>query len=294
MRQTRTPGPTASTRVTPEKWAAVRTAVSDTTDRFAALLEATPDPSVPATEHWSAAETAAHVTGVIWNYTVLATDSTAPLPIPEAREHIRATTVDNLHTDLNPVSLRAYPERDMARLAERLRSSVAEILARTADAAPDGTIDWLGGSRLPLAGVLAHMMNEMHIHGRDIAQGVGAPWQIPDDEAGLFFDLFIVELVRHGTGILLDDPGPLRRGRIAVEFRSGHTVPATIVLDTGVVSAEEPSGDADVRIRFRPAALNLMLFHRTSMMRTAMSGTVVAYGRRPWLLPAFLRKVRMP
>ncbi|GAA4620112.1 maleylpyruvate isomerase family mycothiol-dependent enzyme [Actinoallomurus vinaceus] len=284
----------AATRVTQEKWTSVRTAVSDCGERFAALIESTPDPSVSATGHWSVAETAAHVTGIAWNYTVLGSAAAGPLPIPEVRRHMPTATVDNIHAGLNPTQLRAYRERDPARLAARLRSSVREMLTRTADEDPGGTVEWLGGSRLPLAGVFAHLMNELHIHGRDIACGTGAPWRIPDDEAGLFFELFLVEIIRNGTGVLLHDDRPVRRGSIAVEFRSAHTVPVTFVLDTGVFRAEEPSGRADVRIRFRPAALNLMLFHRTSVTRTALSGAVVASGRRPWLLPAFLREIRMP
>lgn len=282
----------AATHVTPQRWTAVRAAVQEYGERVAALIESAPDPSRPATEHWSAAETAAHVTGVALNYE--AGFAGKELPIPEMGRLVATTTVDNLGTVGNPAQLRSFTERDPKRLAEHLRSSVRGLLAHTADADPAALSDWLGGSRLPLAGVLAHLMTELHIHGRDIARGVGAPWHIPDDQAGLFFDLFTVEICRNGTGILLDGGGPVRPGRIAVEFRSAFTAPATIVLTDGEVSAEEPGGDADVRIKFRPAAMNLMLFHRVGVARTALSGSVVVTGRRPWLLPVFLRKVRMP
>jgi uncharacterized protein (TIGR03083 family) len=283
----------AATHVTRQRWTAVRAAVHEYGDRFADLIESAPDASVLATEHWSAAETAAHVTGVAWNYTALS-GGQDELPIPEVRRLMATTTVDNLATEMNPAQLRSFTERDPKRLAELLRSSVRQVLAHTTDADPTIVVEWLGGSRLPLAGILAHLMNEMHIHGRDIARAVGVPWRIPDDQAGLFFDLFVVEMCRNGTGTLLDGERPVRPGRIAVEFRSAFTDPATIVLDSGRVSAEEPSGGADVRIRFRPAALNLMLFHRVGTARTALGGSVLVSGRRPWLLPAFLRTVRMP
>ena len=167
-------------------------------------------------------------------------------------------------------------------------------LSTTADAAPERIVTWLGGAQLPLAGVFAHMMNELLIHGWDIARAVGAPWRIAEDQAALFFDLFIVEIIRNGYGRMLDDDRPVRPGRIAVEFRSAYTTPVTIVLDSGEASVEEPSGDHDVRIRFRPATLNLVLFHRIGHLQAALTGSLVAWGRRPWLLPAFLRKVRMP
>jgi uncharacterized protein (TIGR03083 family) len=294
MPQTRMPRAAAATRVTPEKWAAVRAAVREAGERFADLILSVPDPSVLATKDWSVAETAAHVTGTAWNYTAGVAEGEQPLPIPEVRPHWLTTTVDTIHTDLNPVHLSSYPERDPARLAERLRASIAEILSTTADAAPERIITWLGGSRLPLAGVLAHMMNELLIHGQDIARAAGVPWRIADDQAALFFDLFLVEIIRNGYGRLLDDDRPVRPGRIAVEFRSAYTTPVTIVLDSGEVSVEEPSGDCDVRIRFRPAALNLVLFHRIGHVQAALTGSLVVWGRRPWLLPAFLRTVRLP
>jgi len=294
MPQASTPHIAGTTRVTQENWATVRAAVLDYGDRFADLVLSAPDPSVPATEHWSVAETAAHVTGIAWNYTALASGGTKPLPIPGVREVMPTTTVDTIATDLNPAQLAGFPERDPRKLVPLLKSSIDELLAATAGAPPEMAVGWLGGSYLPLAGVFAHLLNELHIHGRDIAEGIKRPWPIPEEQAALFFDLFIVEICRYGYGVLLEGNKPLRDRRIAVEFSSAYTQPVTFVLDDGEVSIAEGPVPVDVRLRFRPAALNLMLFHRISPLRTALSGGVVVRGRRPWLLPAFMRKMRMP
>jgi hypothetical protein len=281
-----------ATRVTPQSWAAVRAAVERTADRFAAMVAALPDPSVRATEQWSAAETAAHATGIALNYAAAVTGT--DFPIPEVRALMPETTVDNIHTGMNVAQLESFRERDVPKLVELLRTAIGTMVAATGTFPPDFVVPWMGGAKLPLAGIFAHMMNELHIHGWDIAQGAGVPWTIPDEEAALFFDLFIVELVRHGYGIMLDDDRPPRRGRIAVQFHSEFTEPATLVLTDGVVTVQEPAGEADVHVRFRPAAMNLMLWHRTSRMRAALNGSVVVWGRKPWLLGPFLRKVRMP
>jgi uncharacterized protein (TIGR03083 family) len=294
MPQASTPHIIGTTRVTQENWAAVRAALVDFGERFADLIVSAPDPSVPATKDWSVAETAAHVTGIAWNYTALAAGGDKPLPIPGVKEAMGTVTVDDINRTLNPMQLAGLPERDPHKLAELLRSSIKEVLALTAGAPPEMAVGWLGGSHLPLAGVLAHLLNELHIHGRDIADGVGAPWPIPDEQAALFFDLFIVEILRYGYGVLLEGNRPLPKRKIAVEFRSSYNAPVTIVLDGGEVTIAAGPVPADVRIRFRPAALNLMLFHRVSPMRAALSGSVVVTGRRPWLLPAFMRKLRMP
>lgn len=294
MPQASTPRITGTTRVTQENWAAVRTALVDFGGRFADLIVSAPDPSVPATKDWSVAETAAHVTGVAWNYTALAAGGGRPLPIPGVRELMGTVTVEDISARLNPVQLAGFPERDPRKLAELLQSSVKEVLALTAGAPPEMAVGWLGGSHLPLAGVLAHLLNELHIHGRDIASAIGVPWPISQEQAALFFELFLIEICRYGYGVLLEGNRPLPKRSIAVEFRSSYNAPVTFVLEAGDITIATGPVPVDVRVRFRPAALNLMLFHRISPARAALSGSVVVTGPRPWLLPAFMRKMRLP
>jgi uncharacterized protein (TIGR03083 family) len=282
-----------ATRITPEKWLEVRAALADACTRFETLITGI-DPHAMATAEWTVTDTAAHVTGIAWMYTLMVVSDDTPLPIPGMRDAILATTVDNIHGGVNTRLLRGYPEREPRAIAARMRSSVDEILRQTAGADPSRTVAWLGGSRVPLAGVLAHLINEMLVHGSDIARGVGAAWQIPEEYEALFFELFLIEIMRSGLGILLDDDRPARRGRIAVELRSAYTRPVTIVVDNGQVHIEEPSRDNDVRVWFKPSALIFMLFHYTTRSRAAMTGSLIVWGRRPWLLAPFLRKIRLP
>jgi uncharacterized protein (TIGR03083 family) len=284
----------AATRITPDNWAAVRAALKDVGDRFAELILAAPDPDAPATADWTVMDTAAHVTAIAWTYTALIVEGDEPLPVPGTAEHLLTTTVHNIHGGMNAAFFRGYPERRPREVLDRLGASIEQVLDVTAAADPARTVTWLGGSKLPLAGVIAHLLNEMLVHGRDIARAVGAPWRIPEEYAALFIELFMVEIIRNGVGAVLDDGKPPRSGRIAVEFRSAHTRPVTIVLEDGAVSAEKPSRDDDVRLYFRPTALDLVLFHRVSRPRAAMTGGIRVWGRRPWLLPAFLAKVRLP
>jgi hypothetical protein len=271
----------------------VRSAVSEVGGRFARLVRSC-DPGVMATADWTVADTAAHVAGIAWLYPALVAGHDGEWPIDGVRELVPGTTVDTIHDGINAAMLRNFANRDPEALAAILQSSIAQVLRLTADDDPASTVAWLGGSALPRAGLLAHLTNEMLLHGRDIARAAGAGWPIRQEQAALFFDLFIVELIRNGVGVLLDQAGPPRPGRIAVGFRSAYTRPVTIAVTDGVVSVEEPGRDVDVHLSFRPAALDLMLFHRLGRIRTALSGGVRVWGRRPWLLPAFLAKVRLP
>lgn len=281
------------TRITPATWAAARASLAQACERFCALV-AGADPRAMATADWTVMDAAAHVTVIARMYTARVVSDDSPMPLPGQDEHFLATTVDNIHAGLNAHALEGYTERDPDAVLGLLRSSVAEVLTLTEGEGPARTVGWLGGSRLPLAGCIAHLTNELLVHGRDIARGVRAPWVIPAPDAARFFELFVIEIIRNGVGVLLDDSRPVRPGRIAVEFRSAYTVPVTIVTDTGQLWCEEPARDNDARVFFDPAGLDLMLFHRISRPRAALTGAVRIRGRRPWLLAPFLRKVRLP
>jgi uncharacterized protein (TIGR03083 family) len=277
----------------PDRWLAVRAALAEAAERFARLVSAVPDPRVRATAHWTVADTAAHVGSIAWLYATTLGTGRSPLPVPDLDEAMRVTTVDTVDR-LNAIVLRHLTDRDAGALVRRLRADIHDVLRVTADSDPATPVPWLGESRVSLAGVLAHMVNELLVHGWDIARATGTPWPVPARDAGLFFDLFVVGILRYDPGRLLNTDDPPRSRRIAVAFRSPHTTPVTLVLRDGLVSVAEPDGATDVRLSFDPAALNLMLFGRIGRLRTALTGGVVVGGPRPWLLPKFLRTVRLP
>jgi uncharacterized protein (TIGR03083 family) len=276
-----------------DQWDATRTSMRDAADRFADLVLSAPRPGSMATAHWSVADTAAHVVTIASLYTSLVRPDEVPLPIAALADHIPTTTVDTVAA-LNEVALSHFTERDPQELVKLLRASVDQILRTTDGRDPMEPVDWLGESRVPLAGVLAHLINELLIHGRDIARATGSRWVIAPQDAALFFDLFLVGVVNYGYGRLADRDEPPPDRRIAVEFRSRYTTTVTLVLHHGRVTTQAPGGDIDVRLSFDPTTLNLMLFGRVSRPRALLTGKVVVRGRRPWLLPAFLRTVRLP
>ena len=230
MSSSRTP---AASRITPDRWLAVRAAVEDVGARFAEMIAAAPDPTVLATQDWSVVETAAHVAGIAWCYTAMMAPRDTPLPIEGIGGLVATTTVDNIHAGINAALLRCYTERDPDEIVYRLRESITQVLAITADADPERVVSWLGASSLPFAGMLAHLTNELLLHGRDIARALDVPWGLPQEYAALFFELFVVEIMRNGVGNVLDDDRPVRPGRIAVEFRSAYTDPGRWSSPTG-------------------------------------------------------------
>jgi hypothetical protein len=291
--------------VSAAKWHQARTAARQTGDRFASMLESTRAPGRMATADWSVADTAAHVTAIASLYTHLVRPAATPDPLPAIRTAFMSATVDTVAA-MNALTLEQFTERDPRALARQLRADIDHILHLTAGLDPAEQVPWLGDSRVPIIGVVAHLVNELLVHGRDIARaresgaggGAGrqpARWSMPPQDAALFFDTFLVEVIRCGYGRLMDGTAPAPDRRIAVEFRSRYTTPFTLVLDRGRVSVEEPGRDIDVHLYFDPPTLSLMLFGgRISPPRALLTGKLAVWGRRPWLLPAFLRVVHLP
>jgi hypothetical protein len=239
------------------------------------------------------ADVAAHVTTIGFLNTMLLRVAEPPFHMPGLTEAIAATTVDTVH-GLNDQVMSHFLERDVTRLLDTLRHHVDLMLTASRDRDPGETFSWLGEARPTLAGMFAHMVNELLIHGNDIARAVKVPWAMPAEDAALFFDLFYVGLANGQQGRLLDgSKRPLQR-RIAVEFRSGYTAPVTIVVRNGQVTAEPAGPGADAWVRFDPAALNMMMFGRISKLQAVLTRKIIIGGRRPWLMPAFLRTVRLP
>jgi uncharacterized protein (TIGR03083 family) len=277
--------------ITDGKWQETRTSLARTSDRFANLVSTTADPSARATRHWSVADTAAHVATVIRASASLF--GASPPLIHDLVDLMRKTTVDTV-ADFNEIVMGQFPERNPDALAGEIRSDVKLILEATAGDDPARAVPWLGGSEVPLAGILAHLLNELQIHGRDVARAEGRRWPVAGQEAALFFELFLIGVTHYGYGRLLDGHGPWPKRRVAVEFASRYTTTRTMVIANGLVTVERPGGPTDVRLAFDPVTLNLMLFGRISKVRAALTGKVIVRGRRPWLLPTFLRIMRLP
>ncbi|MEU4823466.1 maleylpyruvate isomerase N-terminal domain-containing protein [Actinomadura sp. NPDC023710] len=279
-------------RLTEENWAATRKYLRETGDRFAGLLTS-PGSQTKATATWTVTDTAAHVATLARMYHQMVDPAGCEDPLAVSEDLIRSTIVDTVDT-ANEELLRLFPERDPQALADVLVRDIDRLLTATRDADPATALPWLGGSRVPVGGLLAHLLNELQIHGRDMARPLRMRWDVPPQEAAPFFEMFLVGVTEYGYGRLLEGHGPAPAGRIAVEFRSDHTAPVVMAMTDGFVTVEEPGDRPDVRLFFDPTALNLMLFGRIGRARAVLGRKVVIRGRRPWVLPAFLRIMRLP
>ncbi|MEU4219509.1 maleylpyruvate isomerase N-terminal domain-containing protein [Actinoplanes sp. NPDC026623] len=277
-----------------DRWPDARAAVRQAVHRFTTLVGSCPAPTrTLATKAWSVSDTAAHVLSIALLYNSLV-DPDVPLPaVPGVEAALKHTTVDTVSA-LNVLVLSHLTERDADVLCRELLEAVDRLHRATEHSDPDGVVRWLGGASVTIAGLLAHLTNELLIHGWDIARATGRPWPMPEADAALFFHLFFIDMVRHDHGVLIDTGVRQPARRVAVAFRSAYTPEAVVVLENGRCTIAPPGTPADARITYRPARFNLMLFGRISVFSAVVRRDVVVGGPRPWLLPGFLRVVHMP
>lgn len=273
-------------------WRHARTALPGVLERLLDLVDGAPGDRL-ATADWTVADTLAHLVAVAAKDVALARRVPPDLPVPALAELVGATTVDTV-ADMNDEILAHYTERRVPQLAARLRADVAALLAATEHEDPGREVTWIGGARVPLEGLLAHLLNELNVHAWDIARALGRPWRTDPRDATQFVEVFIAGAVRCGYGRLLDRDGPVRPGRIAVTFGSRAGEPVTFALTDGLLTLAPPGTRPDVRLSYDPVVFNLMLFGRLGRLRAVATGGLAVGGRRPWLLPAFQKVMRVP
>lgn len=279
--------------ITDQRWQDLRDALAAATDRFTRVLLDCTTPQRTVIGDWTVADTAAHVAIVgRLNAGLIAADLD-PLDEPDLDRGWQESGLGGF-ARLNALSLDHFPERDLTVVANRLQEEVDLLLIRAKDVDPRAPRPWLGSATLPAASHVAHQLNEVLIHGLDIARALGVPWHISTHEAALTFDLFLMRMLGGDSGNLLRGGGGYP-GRVAIEFRSRHTTPIVLTNDHGRLSISAPGAEkVDAQVRFDPAGMMLTVFRRIPIARAVLTGKVFVFGRHPLAAVGYLRGMRSP
>lgn len=233
-------------------------------ERFTALIGSLGVGAVPLPGfEWTATEMGAHVLSLYRGYERAAIEHLPLWPSTDS-------------ADGNQRLLDATPERDPAAIAAALPDAGAAM--RSAFEVTSGPIVAFGEVAASPAAILAVNMADTLTHGYDISRALGAEWVIDADDA---------ILAQRGLSEIL--PGFVRAdstltATYGVTLRGGPTW--TIRFENGEVTTDEVRPDrADCRINADPVAWILGNYGRISPVTAALTGKVIAYGRRPWIAP---------
>jgi uncharacterized protein (TIGR03083 family) len=246
------------------------------TTRFADVLRDADGNTPSAGTTWTIAEVGAHVLAITRVYLRSVQDGApgwATLDGPTENARFLAQT----------------PEREPKVIADAIEQNIAELEPRWRSV-PSGTqIAWHGPITVEPAVVAGMALGEMLVHGLDIARARSRPWPIDAPDAAIVVDSAL-RVVEH----FVDETA-------AAGFRATYGLSVrgegayTLTFEDGRLTASEGRPPrADCRISAAPVPFLLTTYNRQSPVRAALSGGVVAYGRKPWLAFTFPKLLRNP
>ncbi|HET7488588.1 MAG TPA: SCP2 sterol-binding domain-containing protein [Acidimicrobiales bacterium] len=279
-------------------WADAQAALRDEVGRVTALLRSRPDPTVPALGDWNFGDLAMHLSQA-W----IAVPGLARRDLSELRAVAGSGTGDEAPladvwdlADFSGGAVRSDPERDPAVLAGRIEERAEGFFAACAGCAGDEPRPWLvEGSTVDLTMLTCHLLNEMVMHGADLARAAGRPWPVPPAHAVLVHQGFLL------PSMAAMDPRALVDQRAAAGVRATYEVRLRgggrwrFVFDDGAATVEDPSDRrVDCYVSADPVAMLDVVWARRSQWSAIARGQLLAWGRRPWLGPKLRSMLRNP
>jgi uncharacterized protein (TIGR03083 family) len=258
---------------------AARAAISAAAARFIALLRETDDIERPAAAtDWTVAETATHVSIVLTAFSAaIAGEPQALTPDQylEANFPIRLAAA-------NAATIAMVDHTAAEPLAELITAGAQRFLELVAAVDPNMQCDtpWYGPGRTRTPDCLTALaLEELTVHGHDIATGTGRAWPISAEDAKL-----IVGTVCPEMSPLVVRPEAARGAPVAYEIRLRGNGPRYVIrVANGTAEVRAAGGPVDCVISADPVTYLLVSFGRMPLGRAMVRGGLLPWGRRPWL-----------
>lgn len=251
-------------------------------ERFARLGRAASDPNIPirATPGWTLTDAFGHVAADVVRYRELARGAgdwpsdVADLPA------------------FNAEQIRTLPTRDLHELSDRLDAATEALVATIIGF--EGTPPMMrfdGDQRIRADVAMGTLLGELVVHGHDIARELRVPWPIE----------------RRLVPLIMDGLHQVMPGWVDPVAAAGHTAVYRMVLRgvgchlyafcdgrLAISAADGYRGRVDVHISAEPACAVLSAYGRVGRWQPALTGRMVAWGRRPWLAVGLPGRFRSP
>ncbi|MGH4025511.1 MAG: maleylpyruvate isomerase family mycothiol-dependent enzyme [Pseudonocardiaceae bacterium] len=246
--------------------------------RLCALLRSVPSADSHAVGTWTIRDVAAHLA------------SGVPLYVGIVRGEGSTYTDLARVADFNAAGVASIREQDCDALADQVESAVADFVTAVRTTPGDPDVAWHAGLMLPVSTVAATLLGEALIHGYDLARASGRPWLITPAQARLVF-----------TGLLPLLPYFVNReaatgvhASFDIRLRGKDSAHVQFVFADGALHiSTTPGGPVDCHVSANPTAFLLVMYGRQGTLRPAITGKVIAWGRKPWLafrMPSLLHQ----
>lgn len=221
--------------------------------------------AVTAGGQWTVRETAAHLVAVGRLYASLLAG--APSPIVERTDNAL----------VNAGVFLALAEDRAAALADLLAAAVAELDAAVATVAPEDVRPWHRGLSAPAAVHVALAVNELLMHGTDIARAAGVPWDGDDEAADVVWRVLAPWLTP--LRFLPEAAGEVR---VTITLATSGGPQLGFTVADGVITAAEPAAEVGCRIEGSPMALLRWYYQRDAWPEAGLraSGAQAAIAER--------------
>jgi uncharacterized protein (TIGR03083 family) len=274
--------PALATRV---DWAAAQAAVVKAAPRFSALVRSARKPDAPALGEWDVTEVAQHVSHA----------ADVVLAVSQGGGNLLEDIWDM--PSLTKVMVAGEGHRPLGEIADRLDESVARLLGAMAAAhakGDDAARTWLvAGTEMQPSSLTCHILNELTVHGWDIARAEGVPWPIERSHAAMIIDGFVYPSLHTLGRAMVSEKAADKRARFEVHLRGGTR--SWLRFANGDFSVEaSPQGPVDVHLSVDPEAYLLVAWGRISQWPAIGKGKMLAWGRKPWLGPQLRSWLRNP
>ncbi|MGI8810343.1 MAG: maleylpyruvate isomerase family mycothiol-dependent enzyme [Acidimicrobiales bacterium] len=269
------------TATTTVDWTAARRAVAEAGARLTTLLRSAGKADAPALGEWSLSQVAVHVSLVV----------DAVSAMTRGGGNLIADVWD-LST-LSKVLVDGEGRRAPAEMADRIDASVAGFLASMDGVTEDTAHSWLvQGTEMPLSTLTCQVLNELTMHGLDIARAERVPWPVDRAHATLIVQGFLFPAL-HTLGRAMVVEEKAGNARFEIHLRGDGR--ACLVFADGNLSVEaSPQGPVDCHLSVDPATFLLVAWGRTSQWPAIARGQLLAWGRKPWLGPQMRSWLRNP